>query len=200
MVVIIDYSLGNVGSIFNMLKKIGKDVVISSDPKVIRGASKIILPGVGAFDNGMKNLEDLNLIEVLNETVLVHKIPILGICLGMQLMCSGSEEGKLKGLTWLPMVIKDFRNISGFSGTIPVMGWNYIKSTRENILIKSPENRFYFVHSFHCETNNLEILQTEINGYKYCAGFNKDNIFGVQFHPEKSHKFGVQLLTNFCNL
>ena len=199
MIAIVDYNLGNVGSIYNMLKKIGKDAIITSNPQEIKAASKIILPGVGSFDNGMENLKKFNLVDILNETVLEQKKPILGICLGMQLMTLKSEEGVEEGLSWLPLKIKHFKNVEGFTGTIPIMGWNYVMPSKTNRLLENHDSRFYFVHAYHCETNEFQIIEAKINGYKYCAAIQKDNIFGVQFHPEKSHKFGLDLLTSFCN-
>lgn len=200
MTVIIDYNLGNVGSIQSMLQKIGVESIITSNPTEILKAERIILPGVGSFDNGMNNLKKMQLISVLNEAVLLKKTPILGICLGMQLMAASSEEGEEKGLSWIPVKIKNFKSIEKYSGTIPVMGWNYVQPIRNNKLLNLENNRFYFVHAFHCETNNFQILEATINNYSYCAAFQKDNIYGVQFHPEKSHKFGLDLLNNFCKL
>lgn len=199
MIAIVDYNLGNVGSIYNMLKKIGEDALITSNPQDIKAANKIILPGVGSFDNGIENLKKLNLIDVLNETVLIHKTPILGICLGMQLMTVKSEEGNEEGLAWFPLRIKHFKNTKGFKGTIPITGWNYVMPSKSNLLLDRGDSRFYFVHTYHCETNEFQIIEAKINEYKYCAAIQKDNIFGVQFHPEKSHKFGLDLLRNFCN-
>lgn len=200
MIAIVDYNLGNVGSIVNMVKSITKDVKITSNIEEILNASKIILPGVGSFDNGMQNLKKLDLIEVLNEAVLIKKIPILGICLGMQLMTKSSEEGIEEGFGWLPIDVVNFKSVNNYSGTIPVMGWNYVKPTKTNELIEKDGNRFYFVHSFHCRQNEFQIVSSEIDGYEYCAAFQKKNVFGVQFHPEKSHKFGIKLLEKFCNL
>ena len=200
MIAIVDYNLGNIGSIHNMLNKIGVENIITSNPETIKNADKIILPGVGSFDNGMQNLQKLNLLNVLHEAAIIDKKPILGICLGMQLMTLSSEEGVEDGLKWLPLKIINFKKTANYKGTLPVMGWNYVQSSKTNKLLNSNNSRFYFVHSYHCQTNQFEILSAKINEYEYCASFQKDNIYGVQFHPEKSHKFGLDLLTNFCNL
>lgn len=198
MVTIIDYNLGNVGSIYNMLNKIGEQCIVSSDPNVILKSDKLILPGVGSFDNGINNLRIKNLIDPLNEFVIVKKKSILGICLGMQLMSLSSEEGYEKGLSWLPLSVKGFKKQTDYNGTIPIMGWNYVSPVRNNYLLNRNENRFYFVHSYFFETNEYEILRSSVNGFNYCAAFQYNNIFGVQFHPEKSHKYGIELLQNFC--
>lgn len=200
MITIIDYGLGNVGSIFNMLTKMGEECMISSDPEKILKSDKLILPGVGAFDNGMKNLRNKELIDPLNEYVKFLKKPILGICLGMQLMANSSEEGIENGLAWVPLPVIGFKKQVNFKGTIPVMGWNYVSPTKQNILLNAEGNRYYFVHSFFLELNEYEILKTSVNGFQYCAAFQNDNIFGVQFHPEKSHKYGMELLQNFCKI
>jgi imidazole glycerol-phosphate synthase subunit HisH len=200
MVTIIDYKVGNIGSIKNMIQKIGFKCQIESDYKKILASEKVILPGVGAFDNGMKNLKDSALVEVLNEFALVQKKPILGICLGMQLMAQSSSEGNEPGLGWMPLKVASFQNAQNFKAPIPVMGWNYVKPSRSNPLLSEENNRFYFVHSFYFERNENEIITTQIEDFSYCAAFQKDNIFGVQFHPEKSHKFGMGLLRNFCQM
>jgi glutamine amidotransferase len=200
MIAIIDYNLGNVGSIQNMLNKIGVENIITNCPEKIKNAKKLILPGVGSFDTGMQNLHELGLVKVLQEAVDIDKKPILGICLGMQLMTIGSEEGIEQGLNWLPLKIINFKNIKNYEGNIPLMGWNYVTPTKENKLLNKNNYRFYFVHSYHCQTNEFQILSAQINDYEYCAAFQKGNIYGVQFHPEKSHKFGLDLLVNFCNL
>lgn len=200
MIVIIDYNLGNLGSIVNMLQTIGLKCKISSCHHEIESAQKLILPGVGSFDTGIKNLKQNKLINILNREVILNKKPILGICLGMQLMTSSSEEGSLEGLSWLNLKTKSFESVKEFSGSLPLMGWNYVKTTKQNTLIeKKSKNRFYFVHSYHLAANKFQIMEAEINNYKYCAAFQKDNIFGVQFHPEKSHKFGMELLKKFCH-
>jgi imidazole glycerol-phosphate synthase subunit HisH len=200
MITIIDYNLGNVGSIYNMLTKIGEQCIVSSDSDVILKSDKLILPGVGSFDNGISNLRNKRLIEPLNEFVKVKKKPILGICLGMQLMAASSHEGKESGLLWIPLEVVGFKEQRAYNGTIPVMGWNYVSPKEKNPLLNTEENRYYFVHSFFFETNKYEILTASVNNFNYCAAFQNDNVFGVQFHPEKSHKYGMELLQNFCKL
>jgi imidazole glycerol-phosphate synthase subunit HisH len=200
MIVIIDYNCGNVGSISNMLKKIGIECEVSSNPNTIFSADKLILPGVGSFDNGMNNLKSKNLIDPLNEFVHIQKKPILGICLGMQLMSHSSEEGIEQGLSWIDEPVVSFRSQLDFTGTIPVMGWNYVNIARENLLLNEENKRYYFVHSYFYKSNKYSILNAQINEFEYCAAFQKDNLFGVQFHPEKSHKFGMELLRNFCSI
>lgn len=200
MIVIIDYNLGNPGSILNMIKKIGYNAVLTSDIKQLENASKIILPGVGSFDTGVRNLKNLNLINLLNKKVIEEKTPILGICLGMQLMTLSSEEGKEKGLGWLNAITKKF-NFQNKELKVPHMGWNTITLRKHSKLfneMENQENRFYFVHSYavECHDEN-DILTTTCYGYEFVSSFEKENIIGVQFHPEKSHKFGMQLLKNF---
>jgi len=197
MIVVIDYGMGNLGSIANMIKKVGHKCFITSDIEEIKQATKLILPGVGSFDNSMKNLTELGMIEVLNKKVLVEKTPILGICLGMQLMTKGSEEGKLSGLGWIDAQTKKF-----VSDTlkIPHMGWNIIKHQKESKLFDEceSEKRFYFVHSYNVSCNQeIDILTNTNYIQDFVSSFEKENIVGVQFHPEKSHKFGMSLLKNF---
>ncbi len=200
MIVVVDYGMGNLGSIANMIKKVGHKCLITSDLEEIKRATKLILPGVGSFDNGMKNLAELGMIEVLNQKVLIEKTPILGICLGMQLMTKSSEEGKLVGLGWIDAETKKFvsDNLK-----IPHMGWNIIKHQKESKLFNESESekRFYFVHSYCVECFNQEdILTTTPYTHDFVSAFEKENIIGVQFHPEKSHKFGMNLLRNFMEL
>lgn len=201
-VVIIDYKIGNIGSIINMFKKIGVEAKLSSNKDEIFNAEKLILPGVGSFDNGMKNLRESGLIEVLNNKVLKDNTPLLGICLGMQLLMESSEEGKERGLGWIDGEVKKFcfgENKDKLK--VPHMGWNTVVPTNKETLYKGfdEENRFYFVHSYHVVCKNKEnILGTSHFGYDFTSSIYKNNIFGVQFHPEKSHKFGMQLLKNFA--
>ncbi len=198
--VIIDYGMGNIGSIRNMLVRFHPDVTISSDPDTIAGADKLILPGVGAFDEGMKNLEESGLIAILNKRVLEDKIPVLGICLGMQLFASGSEEGVKPGLNWLNADTVKFHNGNGRK--IPHMGWNTIKKMKASRLMDDfdPRCRFYFVHSYHVVCRDKEdILAVTSYGNDFVSAVHRDNIYGTQFHPEKSHRFGMQLMNNFVN-
>ena len=204
MIVIVDYGMGNLGSVQNMLKKVGAKSMISSDPEKILAASKLILPGVGAFDNGMKNINDMNLVNLLSERVTIEKIPILGICLGAQLLARRSEEGLLPGLGWIDAEVVRFRlPVSRDGLKVPHMGWNEIEIKRENPLLTGFANvpRFYFVHSYHIHCNNTEdVIATSYHGIEFTAALCYGNIMGTQFHPEKSHKFGLQILKNFCEL
>lgn len=200
MIAIIDYKTGNLGSIANMCEYLGFDAVITRDKKVIQEASHLILPGVGSFDRGMNYIHEFGLFDLLNELVLNKKKPILGICLGMQLMCNKSEEGESSGFGWLNTEVVKFRNLEL---KIPHMGWNRITQSKIGELLKYKEDldwRFYFVHSYHIG------MPTNVDAYSMCNyGDNfvclveKENIFATQFHPEKSHKFGFKLLSNFLN-
>jgi glutamine amidotransferase len=202
MIVLIDYVIGNLGSILNMFKRIGVKVKLSSKIKDIENAEKIILPGVGSFDEGIKNLEKLSLIPILNKKVIDEKTPILGICLGMQLLTKKSEEGKLKGLDWIDAKTIRF-NFEDEDLKVPHMGWNEVDIKKKGCLYKNmfEEPKFYFVHSYYVKCNKSEDILTTTNyGLDFCSSVMKDNIFGVQFHPEKSHKYGMKLLKNFAEL
>ena len=201
MIVVVDYGMGNLGSILNMLKKIGAEAELASEPEDVRRASKLILPGVGAFDSGMRHLEQRGFIEALNERVLSDGVPTLGVCLGMQLLTARSEEGELPGLGWLDGETVRFQ----FDGRqqdlrIPHMGWNTVSIRRQDGLFETAdmESRYYFVHSYHVVCNHSEdILATTNYGYDFASAVRKRNIMGVQFHPEKSHRFGQRLLQCF---
>jgi imidazole glycerol-phosphate synthase subunit HisH len=202
MVVIIDYDMGNIGSVANMLKKIGKKAIISRDPEKIQAAERLILPGVGAFDKGMEHLENLDLIPLIRQRVIEEKIPILGICLGAQLMLNGSEEGQKQGLSLLPGNVVKFK-LGDSKLRVPHMGWTHVEPVKKSGLtdVLPPEPRFYFVHSYHfmIENEDDELLRSDY-GYSFCSAFQHNHIMGVQFHPEKSHKFGMALLKNFTEL
>ena len=203
MIIIVDYGMGNLGSIVNMLKKIGAKGKVSSDLDEISKASKLLLPGVGAFDNAMQKINDAGMVEILNSKALVEKIPVLGICLGMQLLTERSDEGKLPGLGWIKGQTLSFRNVVPPQTRIPHMGWNTVKRNTESALTKNlnEESKFYFVHSYYvkCEEDKNSILKTNYE-IEFDSAIQKENIFGAQFHPEKSHKFGMQLFDNFNKL
>ncbi len=200
MITIVDYGMGNLGSIRNMLKKIGVDSEITSDAGRIAAATKLILPGVGAFDAGMQSLVRTDLIPVLGERVLVARVPILGICLGMQLMTHGSTEGTCRGLGWIDGRALRFAPADA-ALKVPHMGWNLVRPMREAALVEAlPDDpRFYFVHSYYIRCERPEdVLLTTTYGKPFHSGFHRGNVWGVQFHPEKSHKFGMHLLSNFA--
>lgn len=203
MIVIVDYGVGNLASVLNMFKKIGvNDVVISGEVGVLEKADKILIPGVGAFDNGMNNLERSNLIPVLNKKALVEKVPVLGICLGMQLLSKRSDEGIKPGLGWIDAETVKFDLPPALKLKVPHMGWDYVKVQRTNPLLAiDSHSRFYFVHSYHvkCFDNNQSLATCNFGGNFTCM-VNKENIYGTQFHPEKSLKFGMQVLENFAAL
>lgn len=201
MTTIVDYGMGNLGSIQSMLKKLGETSLITSDPYVIEQASRLILPGVGSFDSGMNHLAELNLISSLNKRVLCDKVPILGICLGIQLMTKSSMEGTLPGLSWFDADTIKFDLIESVNKyVLPNMGWRKVSVRKEIPLFEGldDDSWFYFVHNFHVVTDNNELVSmTSEYGYEYIVSLTKDNILGVQFHPEKSHKYGLRLLQNF---
>lgn len=199
MITIVNYGLGNLGSIQNILRKIGQESTIIDTPEQLKQASKIILPGVGAFDTGMKFLNERGWIDPLNKKVLQGKVPVLGICLGMQLMTKGSEEGSLPGLGWIDAETIRFSN--DLNIRIPHMGWNVTNQKKQTNLLEDnqDEKRFYFVHSFYVKLKEAadELLST-FYGQNFTSGFERGNIVGVQFHPEKSHRFGKELFRNFA--
>lgn len=202
MIVIVDYGVGNLGSIKNMFKKIGYKAEPSSDPSVLREAEKLILPGVGAFDAGMKNLRERGIIDLLNELVLEKKVPVLGHCLGMQLMTKKSAEGTEAGLGWIEAESIRFTFEEHQSHLkIPHMGWNTLNIQRPHPIVSNleAEARFYFVHTYHivCKNDSDVVAYTDY-GYNFASVIQKENIIGAQFHPEKSHKFGMQFLRNFA--
>jgi imidazole glycerol-phosphate synthase subunit HisH len=201
MIVVIDYGMGNLGSILNMLKKVGAQARISSDSAVIGAADKLILPGVGAFDAGMRRLHELNLVETLTRRVTREHTPFLGVCLGMQLLTQGSEEGDLPGLGWIEGRTLRFAFGQEHCGLkVPHMGWNTVSCRKEAPLFAGlePDSRFYFVHSYYVMCARREdVLATTTHGVEFDSAVSRGNIMGTQFHPEKSHRFGMAVLANF---
>jgi glutamine amidotransferase len=184
-----------------MLHSLGVPTVVTSDAATLQKASKIVLPGVGAFAACMQNLDKSGLIPVLKDRVLGQQVPLLGICVGMQLLAQHGDEGDSPGLGWVPGRVRRFRFESGSSLRIPHMGWNHLEVKGDHGLFRglTQESRFYFVHSFHLETPEPSIVSAVCRyGYEFAAAVKKGNIQGVQFHPEKSLKFGMRLIRNFA--
>ena len=203
MIAIINYGLGNLSSIQNMCKRLGIDAVITNDEEILNKASKLILPGVGHFKKGMENLHSSGLKTLLDKMVLEDKKPILGICLGAQLMTKHSEEGDVDGLGWVDAVTVKFDENKINNHKIPHMGWTDIMTVDENPLWKNlpDEPRFYFVHTYHFQFQEQDEISAMADySYPFACAFHKRNIYGTQFHPEKSHKFGMKVLENFSKL
>jgi glutamine amidotransferase len=197
MIVVVDYDMGNVGSIVNMMKKIGHTATVSADVDVLRKAERLIIPGVGHFDAGMQNIRARGLVDVLNEKVVAQKTPVLGICLGMQLLGDKSGEGDSAGLGWIPSESVKF---SSESLRVPHMGWNEVAHSQHWLFAGEPDQRFYFVHSYHVVCREPgDAVATSKYGIDFTAAVVRGHIVGVQFHPEKSHRFGMQLLRNFVS-
>jgi len=221
MVVIVDYKLGNLGSIRNMFKRIGADSVVTSDPEVIALAERLILPGVGAFGEGMDNIARLGLREVLDDKARQEQVPVLGICLGMQLMTRGSEEADVPGLGWVDAETVRFRFApeapeapaapqepevpavrENRTPRVPHIGWNTVDIARADTLFRGldqdEDTAFYFVHSYHVICHDeADVLARTTHGYAFASALQHGNVMGTQFHPEKSHRFGMRLLKNF---
>ena len=200
-IVIVDYGVGNIGALINMLEHLGIEAVASADASRILAAPKLILPGVGAFDAAMRSLRQHDLIGPLNEAVLERQRPILGVCLGMQLFARGSEEGHTEGLAWIPADVRRI-TVEPTSGLkVPHIGWTDVHPARVSHLFPDPavRERYYFVHSYHmsCDDPN-HVLATIQYESPVCCAVGNGLIQGVQFHPEKSHRFGMRLLQSFA--
>ena len=200
MIIVVDYGMGNLGSVLKSLKRLKVKSKVSSSVSDIKNASKLILPGVGHFSNGMKRLKDYRFLDVLNKKVLHEKTPILGICLGMQLFAKFSEEGDSKGLGWIDAEIKRFNVRDKFKWKIPHMGWNSIEIKRPSQITEGidQDEYFYFVHSYYMQClNDNNIISSTKYCYEFTSIVQKGNIYGTQFHPEKSHDKGMAILKNF---
>jgi glutamine amidotransferase len=197
---VLDYGAGNVGSVIRMIERAGGAAKRIALPEEVLAAQKLLIPGVGAFAHGISQLATRDLLPVLNKVALETRIPVLGICLGMQLMCRSSEEGELSGLGWIDAEVRRFPAYEASGLRVPHMGWNTLRVVRENPLVTSEgeEKRFYFVHSYKvcCNDPNDPIALTGY-GEDFVAAFQRANLFGVQFHPEKSHRFGMEVMRRF---
>lgn len=204
MIAIVDYGLGNVRALANVYHRLNMPVVIVKKALDLQNARKVILPGVGAFDYALQMLEKSGMRQILDEIVLHRHVPVLGICVGMQMLAGSSEEGSMPGLGWIDGEVKKFRpSFSGSTIRVPHMGWNNVKPLKLNGLFDGLDRdaRFYFLHSyyFRCRKNEDVIALTDYDG-DFASAVNSGNVYGVQFHPEKSHQWGIQLLNNFAKL
>ncbi|MGV3684501.1 MAG: imidazole glycerol phosphate synthase subunit HisH [Daejeonella sp.] len=204
MINIINYGLGNIKAFANIFKQLHVPFVIVSKEAEFQDVTKLVLPGVGAFDHAMNQLQKSGMREKLDEFVLEKSLPVIGVCVGMQMLANSSEEGQLPGLGWVDGVVKKIDETTLTSTThLPHMGWNDIKVTKENKLLNGLENKskFYFLHSYYFHCNNLDdSISTSTYGSEFTCAINVRNIYGVQFHPEKSHMYGIKLLENFANI
>ncbi len=200
---IVDYGMGNLSSVERKLKRVGAEVVVTSEPSRVESADKLILPGVGHFSKAMENLRERSLIEPLNEAVLGRKAPILGICLGLQLMTNRSEEGEVAGLGWFEAEVIRFEVEDKLKHKVPHTGWNQVELCKQSRLFERLDGgtEFYFVHAYHLKVDEpSDVLNRTVYEYSFPSALEKDNIFGVQYHPEKSHSAGETLLKNFVEL
>lgn len=203
MIVIVDYGVGNLTSIQNMLKKAGFASLISSEKADVDSATKLLLPGMGAFDNCMQKLNQSGLRPHIEKKVLEEKVPVLGICVGLQMFMRNSEEGREPGLGWMAGdTIRFNRTLMNTPQKIPNIGWlDVIPKMDSPMLQNNNEARFYFAHSYHVKTDSPDnVLMSAFYGYEFTVAVQQQNLIGVQFHPEKSHRFGLQLLKNFASI
>ena len=204
MITIVDYGLGNILAFANVYKRLGIPVAIAKDASDLASATKLILPGVGAFDHAMELLLQSGMRDALDEMVISRGVPVLGVCVGMQILATTSEEGRLPGLAWVPGKVRAFRhNEHSARMPLPHMGWNDIRPHSASALFEGLGNdaRFYFLHSYYFQCDNDEDISAEAEyGTRFSCAVQTKNVFGVQFHPEKSHKFGTQLLKNFAEI
>jgi len=203
MIKIVDYGLGNILAFQNMYKRLNVDVGVARTADELAGASRIILPGVGAFDHAMELLDASGMRATLDELVLQRRVPVLGICVGMQILARTSDEGRLAGLGWIDARVRGFSALGNDELLLPHMGWNDVQPVTPTPLFEGlrPEGRFYFLHSYFFEcAREQDVAARTTYGVDFACAVHADNIYGVQFHPEKSHHFGTQLLKNFAEL
>ena len=203
MITIIDYGLGNIRAFVNVYDRLNIRTKVAHSPNDFKGATKLILPGVGAFDYAMSQLNSSGMRDEIEKQVLINKIPIMGICVGMQMLAKSSDEGVLPGLGWIDGVVKKFdASRIPYRTRLPHMGWNSIEPINESPLLKSflSDSRFYFLHSYYFVAHNHnDIISASNYGITYTSAVRCGNVFGIQFHPEKSHLNGIKLLNNFAN-
>lgn len=204
MITIIDYGVGNINAFTNIYRKLGIEIKIATKVSDIDTASKLILPGVGHFDYAMDRFTKSGMREGVTELVMTRQVPIIGICVGMQMLAMSSTEGILPGLGWIDAEVKKIdSSMLKHTTRLPHMGWNDIVTEKPNALLRDLEHdaRFYFLHSYYFQCNNQsDIIAFSEYGNRFTCAVNHNNIYGVQFHPEKSHHFGIQLLKNFANI
>jgi glutamine amidotransferase len=202
MIGIVDYGLGNISAFVNVYKRLNVPVAVARDAVTLRAAERLILPGVGAFDSAMTLLNQSGLRDALEERVCQDRIPVLGICVGMQMLANSSEEGKLAGLGWIEGCVRRFRPEQIHNNPLPHMGWNIVQPSVDELFHGiAPATRFYFLHSYYFEcADQRNSIAVADYGTSFTCAVRKDNCHGVQFHPEKSHQGGIQLLRNFGSL
>jgi len=204
MITIINYGLGNIHAFVNVYKRLNIKTKVAHNAADLKDAKKIVLPGVGAFDYAINQLNLSGMRDELEKQVIEKKIPIVGICVGMQILAKSSEEGKLSGLGWIDGEVKLFNSdLISYKTKLPHMGWNTMKPIKKNIILNgiNDNSRFYFLHSYYFScSKNEDVVSISNYGIEYASVINRENIFGIQFHPEKSHLNGIQLLNNFAKL
>lgn len=202
MITIIDYGSGNLLSVATAFRKLGADLKVSSSPADVAAADKLVLPGVGSLGDGMDQLRRSGLVDLLNQRILAERVPILGICLGLQMFTKRSEEDDAPGFGWIDAETRRFRPAADSQLKVPHLGWNEVARRREHAILQGIPDRtcFYFAHSYHLVCHQpADVLTTTVYGDEFVSGIERGNLFGFQFHPEKSHDFGWRLIRNFLD-